>query len=78
MMCPILFPQHQKKLQKKSEAKIISLDTPYCAQVIRVANTSTNVLFKYPFEGQTDHEKSDLDMTSNVIVEHGAKETYEP
>ena len=30
-------------------------------------------MFKYPFEGWTDHEHLDLDMTSNVIVEHGEK-----
>ena len=58
---------------KKIEAEIISLDTPYCAQVTCVANKSTNVLFKYTFEVWTDHEEPDLDMTSNVIVEHGAK-----
>ena len=70
---PYTIPSTPKKLQNKLEAEIISLDTPYCSQVIRVENKSTNVLFKYPFEGFIDHKKSYLDMTSNVIVGYGAK-----
>ena len=36
-----------------------------------MANTPSHVLFKYPFEGWTDHDNLNLDMTSDVIVEHG-------
>ena len=43
-----------------------------------MANTPSHVLFKYPFEGWTDHDNLDLDMTSDVIVEHGAKKAYTP
>ena len=43
-----------------------------------MANTSRNLLFKYSFEGWTDHENLELDMISNVIVEHGEKSKYEP
>ena len=78
MMFAILFPQHPKKKLKKIEAEIMSLDTSYCAQDIRVANTTSHVLFKYHFEGWTDHDNLDLDMTSDVIVEHGAKKAYTP
>ena len=51
----------------------MSLDTSYCAQAIRVANTPSHVMLKYPFEVWTDHDNLDLDMKSDVIVEHGAK-----
>ena len=56
----------------------MSLDTSYCAQALRVTNTTSRVLFKYPFEGWTDHENLDLDITSDVIVENGAKKAYKP
>ena len=78
MMFYILFHQHPKKKTKKIEVEIMSLDTSYCAQAIRVTNTTSHILFKYPFEGWTDHENLDLDMTSDVIVEHRAKKAYKP
>ena len=46
----------------------------YCAHGIFVANKSTNVLFKNTFEERNDHKKSDLDMKSDVIVEHEKNE----
>ena len=61
-------PSTPKKIKTKLEAEIISLDTSYCAQAIHVANTPSQLLFKYSFEGRTDHDNLDLDMTSDVIV----------
>ena len=63
---------------KQLEAEIILLDTSYCAQAIRVANIPSHVLFKYTFEGWTDHDNLDLDMASDGIVELGSKKSYKP
>ena len=43
-----------------------------------MANTPSHVLFKYPFEGLTDRDNLDLDMASNVIVQHGTQKPYKP
>ena len=61
----------KKNCKKNLEVEIIPLDTSYCAQALCVTNTTSHVLFKYPFEGWTDLDNLDLDITSDVTVEHG-------